>query len=97
MNTPNKKAHFFQHTECEYFPCHTVETPEDFNCLFCYCPLYALGERCGGNYSYLEKGIKGCDGCLFPHERSNYAAVIGRYTEITELARHPKPPPSCSG
>lgn len=33
---------FFQHTQCEFFPCHKTAKPEDFNCLFCYCPLYAL-------------------------------------------------------
>lgn len=33
---------FFQHTACEFFPCHETAHPEDFNCLFCYCPLYAL-------------------------------------------------------
>lgn len=39
---------FFQNRECEYFPCHKTNDPEHFNCLFCFCPLYALGERCGG-------------------------------------------------
>ena len=38
---------FFQNTNCEYFPCHATKHPEDFNCLFCYCPLYALGRGCG--------------------------------------------------
>lgn len=37
---------FFQNKECEYFPCHKVKEAEDFNCLFCYCPLY-LKEECG--------------------------------------------------
>ena len=26
---------FFQHTACEFFPCHETAHPEDFNCLFC--------------------------------------------------------------
>ena len=34
---------YFAHKECEYFPCHKGADPENFNCLFCYCPLYALG------------------------------------------------------
>ena len=34
---------FFQHKQCEYFPCHKGVDPEKFSCLFCYCPLYALG------------------------------------------------------
>ena len=37
---------FFQNKKCEYFPCHKGIPEEDFNCLFCYCPLYTLG-KCG--------------------------------------------------
>ena len=44
LKTENYK--FFNHKDCECFPCHDVEDPENFNCLFCYCPLYALGDRC---------------------------------------------------
>ena len=42
---------FFQNKDCEYFPCHKCADAENFNCLFCYCPLYALGDECGGNSS----------------------------------------------
>ena len=56
LKTENYK--FFQHRECEFFPCHKTEDEENFNCLFCYCPLYALGENCGGNFKYTEDGIK---------------------------------------
>ena len=38
---------FFCNKECEYFPYHETNDPDNFNCLFCYCPLYALGEKCG--------------------------------------------------
>ena len=51
---------FFQNEKCEYFPCHKCENTADFNCLFCYCPLYALGDKCGGNFCYTEGGIKDC-------------------------------------
>ena len=54
---------FFQNRECEYFPCHKTNDPEHFNCLFCFCPLYALGERCGGGLQYTESGIKDCSAC----------------------------------
>ncbi|MGL5694068.1 MAG: cysteine-rich small domain-containing protein, partial [Peptostreptococcaceae bacterium] len=47
---------FFNHKTCECFPCHKTNKPEEFNCLFCYCPLYALGEDCGGNFKYNESG-----------------------------------------
>ena len=54
---------FFSNKECEYFPCHKGADPENFNCLFCYCPLYALGDKCGGNFRITEKGIKDCTNC----------------------------------
>ena len=48
---------FFQNNKCEYFPCHKGIPEEDFNCLFCYCPLYTLGKNCGGNCEFLENGV----------------------------------------
>ena len=75
---------FTQHRACEFFPCHKTNHPEDFNCLFCYCPLYVLGDECGGNFRYTEKGRKDCTNCQFPHKRENYKAVIGRYGDIVK-------------
>ena len=69
---------FFQNRECEYFPCHKTNDPEHFNCLFCFCPLYALGERCGGGLQYTESGIKDCSACLFPHRPENYDPICAR-------------------
>ncbi len=86
-----KAFSFFQNRECEYFPCHKTSKPEDFNCLFCYCPLYALGENCGGNYSYSSSGVKVCTKCLFPHVRKNYGKVIERFHEIALLAAKKEP------
>lgn len=83
----NNKSSFFQNQECEYFPCHKTAHPEDFNCLFCYCPLYALGERCGGNVCYTERGVKDCSACLFPHGRESAAKIAERFPELMELAR----------
>ena len=73
---------FFQHTACEFFPCHAGADPENFNCLFCYCPLYALGEKCGGNFTILDNGIKDCSHCLFPHKKENYDHIIERLKEL---------------
>ena len=73
---------FFQNKKCEYFPCHKGIPEEDFNCLFCYCPLYTLGKSCGGNCEFLENGVKSCMKCGFPHQRSNYDKVISRFQEI---------------
>ena len=78
---------YFQNRDCEYFPCHSGADPENFNCLFCFCPLYALGERCRGNFRYTESGIKDCSGCLFPHKRENYGTICDRFSEIAEICR----------
>ena len=80
---------FFQHKNCEYFPCHKTDKPEDFNCLFCYCPLYPLGENCGGNFTYTENGIKDCSGCLIPHRRENYARIMAKMEQVITLAKNP--------
>lgn len=78
---------FFQNRECEYFPCHQGADPESFSCLFCYCPLYALGESCGGNLTYTEHGIKDCSACLKPHRRENYGKIMEKIPQIMEMAK----------
>ena len=78
---------FFQNLQCEYFPCHKGIECESFNCLFCYCPLYALGKACGGSCRTAENGVKDCTDCVFPHRRENYEKVIARMHEIAQLAR----------
>ncbi len=70
-------SRFFKNQECAYFPCHKVENNEDFNCMFCYCPLYPL-ENCGGNFTLTEKGIKDCSDCLVPHNAKNYDYIISK-------------------
>lgn len=84
-----EQAHFtyFQNKECEFFPCHPTEHPEDFSCLFCYCPLYALGRKCGGNCKYLENGVKDCSDCLVPHKKENFAYITARFEEICEIVK----------
>ena len=67
---------FFQNRACEYFPCHKGVADEDFNCLFCYCPLYLLGDECGGNFD-----------CTLPHCREGYAHVMNKYLLIAERIR----------
>lgn len=78
---------FFQNRECEYFPCHKCADRENFNCLFCFCPLYALGGDCGGNFTYTKEGIKDCSGCLIPHRRENYERITGKLEGIIALAK----------
>ena len=78
---------FFQNRNCEYFPCHQRVKEEDFNCLFCYCPLYALGNRCGGSFTYTENGIKDCTSCIKPHCKGNYDRIMSKMGEVMELAK----------
>ena len=80
----DKKYSFIAHRECEYFPCHKGVPEEDFNCLFCYCPLYFTGDECGGRFTYTKKGIKNCIDCPIPHRRENYGYIIERLTEAME-------------
>lgn len=82
-----KEYKFFNHSKCEYFPCHETNNEEDFNCLFCYCPLYALGENCGGNFIYGANGIKDCSNCKLPHKKENYDYIMNKFGEIVELTR----------
>ena len=70
---------FFSHRQCEYF-----------HCLFCYCPLYALGEDCGGNFTYY-KGVKDCTDCLIPHSRNAYDYITSRFGELVVLAQEKEP------
>ena len=78
---------FNQNRACEFFPCHKGVKEEEFNCLFCYCPLYALGDKCGGNFIYLQNGIKDCSGCLIPHRKDNYDRVMEKMDAVMELAK----------
>lgn len=85
MSDPKDNYKYFSHTNCEYFPCHSQADKDNFNCLFCYCPLYILGENCGGNFIYLDNGIKDCSNCLKPHKRENYDEIIAYYQDIIAL------------
>lgn len=78
---------YYQNTQCPYFPCHENANTEFFNCLFCYCPLYVLGDKCGGNYTYLESGIKDCSSCKIPHSKGGYNYIMANFSKISELAK----------
>lgn len=82
---------YFENRECEYFPCHKTKG-EHFNCLFCYCPLYALGEDCGGNFTYTDNGIKDCSNCMIPHSLNGYEYVLSKFRDVAYLARKKETP-----
>ena len=82
-----KEYTHFTHRKCEFFPCHRGADPHSFNCLFCYCPLYALGGDCGGNFTYTASGVKDCSDCLLPHQPGGFDYIISSFPKISELAK----------
>ena len=78
---------FFQNRSCPFFPCHNGVAEADFNCLFCYCPLYALGDQCGGAFCYTEVGIKDCSGCTLPHRDDGYEKILAKIGGVIDLAK----------
>lgn len=92
MNTSlptSNDASFFRNLDCPYFPCHSGVAPEEFNCLFCYCPLYALGPRCGGTYTYTSTGVKDCSGCTRLHRGRQGAQIVKEcFPLLAELAHN---------
>ena len=84
--TENSYA-YFKNTSCKFYPCHKGADPDHFNCLFCYCPLYTLGDRCGGSFVYLNSGIKDCSNCIKPHCKGNYDRIMSKMGEVMELAK----------
>lgn len=81
---------FYQNKGCKYFPCHDLKESDLskalFNCMFCYCPLYALGKDCGGNFkinkSNDEKLIKDCSDCVLPHRPEMYEYINQKLGEL---------------
>ncbi|MBU4190758.1 MAG: cysteine-rich small domain-containing protein [Pseudodesulfovibrio sp.] len=77
---------FFCNRECRYFPCHRTSRPDEFNCLFCFCPLYFLDD-CGGNFTVLESGVKDCTACMVPHTPKGYDHILTRLKERFDAIR----------
>ncbi len=82
-----KHYKFVQNRECEYFPCHKGVPEEEFNCLFCYCPLYMLGNECGGNYFYNRKDVKDCSRCIKPHDKGGYDYVMEKMKMVIDRTK----------
>lgn len=76
-----KNSHrFYNNKDCAYLACHDVKNVDEFNCMFCYCPLYFL-EDCGGNFEN-RHGIKDCSKCLIPHGPKGYDYITEKIGEI---------------
>jgi Zn-finger protein len=55
--------------------------------------LYALADRCGGNFTYTKDGIKDCTNCLLPHRRENYPKICSKVCEVIEMTKKPQDKP----
>lgn len=78
---------YYKNSDCKYYPCHEGADPNCFNCMFCYCPLYFLGEECGGNFHYTKNGVKDCSACLIPHSEGGYEHVVDKVSEAIQKQR----------
>ncbi len=75
---------YFENRNCEYFPCHKC-SDEYFNCMFCYCPLYTLGSKCGGDFVYTKDGTKDCSHCMLPHSPEGYDYINSKFSELKNI------------
>jgi len=85
VDTENFKG--FTNYNCEFYPCHKI-TRNDFNCLYCYCPLAWL--ECPGVYTTFRgsDGVirKDCSECILPHN-----GVKQSWNFIQKWLKDPKP------
>ena len=79
----SKNYKFNQNSKCEFFPCHKEADEDKFNCLFCYCPLFMLGNECGGDFK-TSHGIKDCSQCTRPHEENGYEFIMSKIDLVIE-------------
>ena len=54
----------------------------DFNCKFCYCPLFFMRD-CGGTY-VLTDGKKDCSMCVIPHQPDNTPMLLDKLSDVVE-------------
>ena len=61
---------FYTNKECEYYPCHPVSEGTEFNCLFCYCPLYmCLVPHRRENYGFIADSFQKIAGEMAEREK----------------------------
>ena len=82
----NNDFHYFRNEDCRYFPCHDTVPREEFNCLFCYCPLMFIDD-CKGNYTLLENGFKDCSNCTRNHDKDSWKFIVARLREHMSIEK----------
>ena len=83
---PSHDERFFCNRDCIFFPCHKTSDEENFNCIYCFCPLYTLGDKCGGNYTYTADGVKSCENCCVPHSKGGTEHINKKLPEVIKMA-----------
>ena len=78
---------FINHKSCEFFPCHNGIDVDKFDCIFCYCPLYILGDKCIGIPMYKESHIKDCSNCILPHSVDGYKKILDALPAVHDLMK----------
>lgn len=47
-----------------------------------------MGEECGGNFRYTERGIKDCSQCLIPHTKDvGYDHIQGKMMDVIDIVK----------
>jgi len=85
---PKASFKYFENRDCKYFPCHKMDI-QDFNCLFCFCPLYFA--ICPGTPRYKERNkimFKSCTDCEYPHRPENYKAIMDCLSSLLKDGRN---------
>lgn len=82
----NVNIPFFSTKNVNFFPVIKQSIPKISTAYSVIVPSMALGSHCGGNFRWLENGIKDCSRCLLPHARSSYSYVTQKFSEISKLA-----------
>ena len=53
-----------------------------------YFPCHkTLGDACGGNFTYMENGVKNCTDCMVPHTRNAVQYILKRWPDIAARAK----------
>jgi Zn-finger protein len=45
-----------------------------------------LKDKCGGNFTYTDKGIKDCSDCTIPHDEGGYEYIMSKIGKVIEIA-----------
>lgn len=73
---------FFCNRECEYFPCHKMQDPDNFTAFFATAHYTALWQKSGGRFATFQMEIKTAQIVLF---RINEKIIRQLHHDIRKL------------